>query len=418
MPLQKGLGRWAPLNSDLSIDIRPLDPNARCIPLSVAAHTLYEKTRPDLLTGPGGVLDLTTSKYAQLEDGVMTRLSGSTFHLARRLNKPYTVKLEGARVIGYRTVMMGSFNDPILTGQIKPFLEEAKEYARRQNECDDIVDIGFHIYGIDEAGPEIVPNKIFVVAETLAPSQRLATGLASALRVHFSHGAYPGQKATSGNFGMGIGGRFELEVAECAEFSIYHLMTLAQGEEYARGVDDERADGLFHWTADKIGHGTIQDYSLPPEIEGVAAKQDPSNGSKSATTHSFPAQTSSTTQDLKSAKTLVDVAKVVRLKNAGPFEVTLDVMFDDPSVYKAVKSSDILTTEAIVQLYKIRVEDVVWAGFFDAAMAFKATVPRRRDGKPSCSGGFMEDDVHGSQQYGPLRNIVLPEKLIAALQSL
>jgi hypothetical protein len=52
-----------------SFDIRPLNPAARCTPLSVAAHTLYEKSRPDLLAGPGGVLDVTRSVFEQLDDG-------------------------------------------------------------------------------------------------------------------------------------------------------------------------------------------------------------------------------------------------------------------------------------------------------------------------------------------------------------
>lgn len=41
-----------------SFELTPLNPIERCSPLSVAAHTLYEKTRPDLLPGPGGILDL------------------------------------------------------------------------------------------------------------------------------------------------------------------------------------------------------------------------------------------------------------------------------------------------------------------------------------------------------------------------
>ncbi|MGC3986804.1 MAG: acyclic terpene utilization AtuA family protein [Pseudorhodoferax sp.] len=36
-----------------SFDLEPMSPGERCTPLSVAAHTLYEKTRPDLLSGPG-----------------------------------------------------------------------------------------------------------------------------------------------------------------------------------------------------------------------------------------------------------------------------------------------------------------------------------------------------------------------------
>ena len=36
-----------------SFDLEPMNPAERCTPASVAAHTLYEKTRPDMLYGPG-----------------------------------------------------------------------------------------------------------------------------------------------------------------------------------------------------------------------------------------------------------------------------------------------------------------------------------------------------------------------------
>ena len=43
---------------------------------SVAAHTLYEKTHPFLLAGPGGTLDLSNCKYEQVTDR-RVRVSGS-----------------------------------------------------------------------------------------------------------------------------------------------------------------------------------------------------------------------------------------------------------------------------------------------------------------------------------------------------
>ena len=38
-------------------------------------------------------------------------------------------------------------------------------------------------------------------------------------------------------------------------------------------------------------------------------------------------------------KRLRDVASVIRSKNAGPFELTFDVMFEDPEAYERVKAS-------------------------------------------------------------------------------
>jgi hypothetical protein len=94
-----------------TFDVTPLDPESRCTAISVAAHTLYEKSRPDILHGPGGHLDLTGMKTEALEDGRSVRVSGSTFHTSGGEGLPYSVKLEGAEVVGYRAQMMGSIRD-------------------------------------------------------------------------------------------------------------------------------------------------------------------------------------------------------------------------------------------------------------------------------------------------------------------
>lgn len=418
----KGMGAQGVMNLDGSFDIKPLDPTSRCTPLSVAAHTLYEKTRPDILHGPGGYIDITKSTFTQLEDDRSVRVHGSIFHLDRVEDRPYTVKLEGARVAGFRTLTMGSFRDPILIPQIHSFLDTAKEFARVQHShIDEHWDVGFHVYGFNERDPEHVPSEVFIVAEAIAESQDIATSLASTIRVHCTHGSYPNQKATSGNFAMGIGGIFELETRACAEFSIYHLMTLAKGEESAqeislpqKNLDKQR--GLFRWKEITLGLGHASGHGSAPitngnrhqtltHTEATAAKQSNASMAPTAAIN-------------KSPTTLIDIAKIVRSKNSGPYEVTLDVMFDNASVYNAFKKSNILNREVVTSLYKINPEEMIWSGYFDVAMAFKATIPRQRNGKASCSGGYLENDVHGSQQYIPLVGLPLPASLKEELAAL
>jgi hypothetical protein len=107
----KSNGAMATVYHDGTFDITPLDPNSRCTPISVAAHTLYEKSRPDILYGPGGYLDLENMETKALEDGRSVRVSGARFHFSNDEHLPYMVKLEGAEIIGYRSQMMGSFRD-------------------------------------------------------------------------------------------------------------------------------------------------------------------------------------------------------------------------------------------------------------------------------------------------------------------
>lgn len=106
-------------------DLVPVNEGERVTPVSAAAHTLYEKTRPDVLPGPGGRLHLTSAKYEQLPDGRSVRVSGAVYEK----DEVYKVKLEGAELLGYRTVFIGGIRDPILIEGIDEFLENAADYT-------------------------------------------------------------------------------------------------------------------------------------------------------------------------------------------------------------------------------------------------------------------------------------------------
>lgn len=392
---------------DGSFDIRPLASGSRCTATSVAAHALYEKSRPDILHGPGGYLDLTTAKYSVLDDGITVHVDGSVFKASKLANIPYTVKFEGAKIIGHRTIFMGSFCDPILIQQLPSLFSRVRAYVTEQHShVREAWSLDFHIYGFNPSIPVEHRGEVFLVGEALAENQAVATDIASCARVACVHGAYAGQKATSGNFGMGIGGKLEIEMGVCAEFSVYHLVELQEGQEYAEEIQltkerdsAKEADGKFiKWQMRLLGKGPRIDKS------DFRAPEKNSNGGRInaiAPGSSIPTTASS------APKTLGDIASVVRSKNAGPYEITLDVIFDDPAVYRRVKEAGLLTPQRIADLYGIAVSDIVWSGFFDPALAFKATIPRRRGSKLQPSGGFMENDVHGSQNHLPLLTLSL-----------
>ena len=102
---------------------------------------------------------------------------------------------------------------------------------------------------------------------------------------------------------------------------------------------------------------------------------------------------------------LKDLAKVIRSKNAGPFEITFDVMFADAERYKRVKDSGVLTQELICRLYNVRPSDIVTCMFFDPAQAFKFTLKRIGS---SAQGSIGERDTFGAQQHAPLMEIEIP----------
>ena len=97
--------------------------------------------------------------------------------------------------------------------------------------------------------------------------------------------------------------------------------------------------------------------------------------------------------------TLKDVANVIRSKNAGPYELTLDVLLKDDELFAKLREADIINKKTIAELYRIPEEDVLSIVYFPNARAIKATIVR-----PLPSGAMGERDVYGAQQHAPLVN--------------
>ena len=100
---------------------------------------------------------------------------------------------------------------------------------------------------------------------------------------------------------------------------------------------------------------------------------------------------------------ITELALVIRSKNAGPFELTLDIIFNDSATYETVKKSCALTPEKVARLYRIPVEDILNFCYVDAAHAVKATIPRMIS-----SVSIGDSDVFGAQQHAPLLNLEIP----------
>ena len=100
--------------------------------------------------------------------------------------------------------------------------------------------------------------------------------------------------------------------------------------------------------------------------------------------------------------TLAELARLIRSKNAGPFELTFDIMFDDEPTYDRVKRSGAVTREVIARCYGLTPDKVKFF-YCDNARAIKASIPR-----PVFQGDPRDSDGHGGQQYAPLMDIQIP----------
>jgi hypothetical protein len=99
---------------------------------------------------------------------------------------------------------------------------------------------------------------------------------------------------------------------------------------------------------------------------------------------------------------LIDLATILRSKNAGPLYVTFDVMFDNRNLYERVKESGVLTRELISEIYDVDAKDVSII-MYDIVTSLKITIPRKE-----ISGSLLDTDVYGCQQHVPLSNVMIP----------
>ena len=99
---------------------------------------------------------------------------------------------------------------------------------------------------------------------------------------------------------------------------------------------------------------------------------------------------------------LEELAKVIRSKNAGPYYLTLDVLFGDKDTYQRVVTSGAVTAQSMAKLYSVPEEEVQVFNH-DAALAVKVTFVRRVP-----AGSVDDTDIYGAQQHVPLYSVEIP----------
>jgi hypothetical protein len=99
---------------------------------------------------------------------------------------------------------------------------------------------------------------------------------------------------------------------------------------------------------------------------------------------------------------LTDIASVIRSKNAGPYELTLDIIFSERDVYEQVVAANSINRKLIAGLYHVAEAHILELVAFDPAAAIKITMRR-----PRTAGDIGETDVYGAQQHAPLLGLMI-----------
>src|SRR4029077_6255640 len=100
---------------------------------------------------------------------------------------------------------------------------------------------------------------------------------------------------------------------------------------------------------------------------------------------------------------IADLAVLVRSKNAGPFWLTIDIMFDSEQSYRRVRDCKVISRAGIADMFG-RDPDSIIVVNHDVALAIKVSFPR-----PQSSGSKYDSDVYGGQQYAPLLSLPIPD---------
>lgn len=101
-------------------------------------------------------------------------------------------------------------------------------------------------------------------------------------------------------------------------------------------------------------------------------------------------------------KNLTDIAGIIRSKNSGPYELTLDIMFSSREWFERVRDANAINEDVVCTLYRIEPAQIINIIAFEPANAIKITIVR-----PICSGDLGETDVYGAQQHAPLLQLTV-----------
>lgn len=97
------------------------------------------------------------------------------------------------------------------------------------------------------------------------------------------------------------------------------------------------------------------------------------------------------------------LAKVIRSKNAGPFQITVDFLFPDLAAFELVRASGVIDRETVAAAYGVPLDRVAGVYYWESARAVKVTIDR------TASAGSPGDlDCYGAQQHAPLLRFRVP----------
>lgn len=444
------------------------NPARRCTSYSIAAHSLYEESHPQLQFYPEGILAMEQTAFFA-PDARSAGIRGSRFVRSAK-PWPWSIKLEGSRRLGARKVSLLHI-DP-------------KDLAK--------VPADVLVYGRNGVQTRPVApgqRELGIIIETTAQTEGAAVMLASLLTHYLIHYGYAGRKATAGNIAYplspslvsfqredgsygaivpsgtrdpvffanydrikqavvklivaefpqalanatyriidadatapailvrtidrdpaALASRHAAEVAritelvtpksdsligldapDAYEWSLYHLL---QNEDVIKNV-------MFPVTYfDATGANWVKTGEARPRYFEIG--ETGYTGNLDDRTLSLIEKTPVSGSHIGDHR-LLDMAVVIRSKDAGINRLTFDVVFTSGENYEIALNSNVFMRENIAEVLGLPLDRIVGTFFVDSCNAIKISVDR-----PNISASPDERDVFGAQQQSAIEGLSVP----------
>jgi len=440
-----------------------------CTPYSIAAHSLYEESHPQLQFYPEGILDMEKTEFFA-KDNKITGIRNSIFVRSEK-PWPWSIKLEGARLVGKRKVSL-VYIDP---SDLPKVPADIFVYGRN----------GVQVKAIDPK----TERELGIIIETKSDNEESAILLASLLTHYLIHFGYPGRKATAGNIAYPMspnlvsfkredgnygaivpsGTRDPIFFENYAKIKAGVIQLIEEGFPDAlakasytitdadashpvvllRSVDKDQhnlnamhqkeidklfsilkpqagsllnldAPDAYEWTLYHLlqNEQIIKEQMFPIEyfaangsdwkLEGtdmpkyfdigiVGYKGNVNDRTLSRIQNIPPAGAPWTNTRL------LDLAQVIRSKDAGINRLTIDIVFHTTDMYLSALRSNAFHAENVAALIGLPAERIVGTFYVDTCKAIKISIDR-----PNISASMDERDVFGAQQQSAIEKLNIP----------
>ncbi len=226
-PVQEGSCALIRLRKDHFV-AEPTKESCVCTVRTVAGITLYESPDPYYTKFPSGTLDTSGCRFEQIDERSV-KVWGAEWAPSDR----YTVKLEGAALVGYRSIAMMGIRDPVLIKHLDSFLDDVRKTAERNMAQMGVqrerYTVRFRVFGRDAIMGENEPlrdqpaHEVGILVEAVAEDQSTATLAVARHTGVAGHVEFPGRLTTAGNTAAPFPGG-PAPAGPVYEWSVWHLM--------------------------------------------------------------------------------------------------------------------------------------------------------------------------------------------------